>query len=780
MRRLGMLIAGSGVLLGVAGASAQPAKPPRNPAPPAAPAASAKPADTAAPKSPPPPLSAEAGIWSAVLPQKRGPKPSPAPPSAQRTRTRVTLYRMPPTRTYCTFDEKNSGQSATIEWDPLRPGPLVRELTLDKNEYQFACHTEPARNALRPELNFAWTFDRLDTTDPETGAIYFRRCEGKDGACETQQLGEIKAVELPSIRPKAHAENRFGLPLIVASDTASLPLGAAQRAFGGLSEEAVGELFKVIAEVAVEKARGKATKLLQVQVKKLVCEDLKDLDGKEGTILLPRTCDSITHIRFDDLAGTGHQIVHALAQDFAGLALKALFDKALSHLVVDPEALKVLTAQLRPVIETLADISLDAVAGKHERFAGAGPRILIALSQVDWSVATPAHQKDARLVDEAVHIAFAIVAELKHAGKIDPARMAEMIDHPEEFFSNVLEGHRDELEELRRLLREWKALPTLVSAAARVLSPSPDTTEVARIRAMIGVTLDITELFLKKVIVAKAGDDEKQRNAMLALALFGHVRDLLDAAVQEDLPKIITASATLVGKLVEPESANLKAKVALGVDKEQLQRFTRFAGSIGAYLSTYASGQKLSAEEQKARHDARKAALTSLIDSQLERGNRLGVPIVSVGATLGITPAKAWLTSPLEQGANDVSVQSFHLQPMLNVGVALDYHGNGKYPFGVHLELAPINIGSYLTVRSKPVDQGKTKDASVITPSAADALSPSATLGVTYLLREADIIFLVGATGGYAFKAGNDAAAPNRAAYVGGTVGFYIPFYDFN
>ncbi|MFS8067739.1 MAG: hypothetical protein ACMG6S_15350 [Byssovorax sp.] len=232
----------------------------------------------------------------------------------------------------------------------------------------------------------------------------------------------------------------------------------------------------------------------------------------------------------------------------------------------------------------------------------------------------------------------------------------------------------------------------------------------------------------------------------------------MDAAVQQDVGRIVTAAAQLL-----PSAPD-------GEDKTQRQ-VTQLAGAIGSYLSTYSSGQKPSAEELKARSEARKAAISSLIDSQLARSNRLNTWIGSVGGTLGLSGALAWTPT-----APEPAVQG---QPSLSVGVAIDYH-RSDYK-GIHFELSPINLGNYLTVRSRTLRaDGTEDDQAIVPPSPADAFAPSFTFAGTYLFEESDLIVLGGFTGGYAFKKGNDAAHNNSAAFFGVVAGVYLPFFDIN
>jgi hypothetical protein len=61
-------------------------------------------------------------------------------------------------------------------------------------------------------------------------------------------------------------------------------------------------------------------------------------------------------------------------------------------------------------------------------------------------------------------------------------------------------------------------------------------------------------------------------------------------------------------------------------------------------------------------------------------------------------------------------------------------------------------------------------------------LSPSFTLGCTYVVKSADLVLILPSfTAGYAAKIGADTEADQyRGYYIGVTAGAYVPFFDFN
>lgn len=685
------------------------------------------------------------------------------------SRLQITLYKMPPTRTYCTLDDTSGTatiRSAIMEWDPLRPGSLIREATVSqRTSYRLGCYSEPARHALDASVNFAWEFKGFGSNLKDLNFIDCSIPHLKDSSCFAGSLGRIQGISLPRI-DNTQLEIQGGRGL----------LGPAARSFGTVPEEALNELFQVIAEVAVEKARAKGMKLLQTKIEMLVCDELKASKTASSAPLLPRTCESVRHLRLDDLAGTGQQVLDSLAEDFIRAALRDLMVdgggfQGMQHLDT-----------LVPVFAVAVQSAVDTLANRQESVAGAGQRILVGLSKVKWpepagacDAATAAKDPTCSMktaandVSEGIKLALAILAEVHKSGKVDASAIREMIERPALFF-------KDGKEDNSKLLKMWPGLPAWISTGARVLSPPPDTSEATQVRAALGLVFDLLDLYhsnvtTKQLLLPDCTKEKSRTDLRLA-------RQLLTAALQQDLGRIASAAGELMSHRLDTDPET----------QENIVRVTKIAGALGAYLSTYSGSQKPSTEELKARHEARKAALSSLIDSQTERSTRhLPATVISVGSTLGFMAGTARLTEAVNSIGATEPVGTLQIQPSLTLGVAVDHHLSNH--LGLHLEVAPFNIGNYLTWRQDTYSAADatrtntppsaTPKAGVVPPSPSDILSPSLTLAGTYLVKDADLIVLFGATGGYSFRLGEDAKA-NRAAYFGGVLGVYIPFFDFN
>jgi hypothetical protein len=682
-------------------------------------------------------------------------KPSAVKPleltlSGEGQRVRVLLPKMPPTRTRCSFDASDGTDSVTFEWDPLSPRGLAREATLAKGKYHVSCSTEAARHAIQHETNYAWTFHRGAWTDQDPkkgGTLAF--CDpavsGPTKLCTETDAQTLATVTVEDRRQLAGATGRNLL-----TSAPGLPvLGPAPRAFGALSDEALNEAFQVIAEVVVEQAKSKGMKLVTAKLTALLCDTLV-IDKKLPA--LPRTCDAVRSIRLEDLTSTGRQLLDAFVEDLVRATLGAALDAPCK------------TEQLGTSCDKLVKIALDAAVsaalGREEKLRSAGHRVLFAMMDVMAESGRPELQLAGRIVQEC------------SGAPCDAARIQRMIADPAGYFNlGVVNA-----DNLRTKVKEWPEMSAFVSSALRLASPSASVTETAQLRAAIELLFDVVERVAdvkpgSYTTVANSDSVQKptKKEEWIPLA-----RQLLLGAVERDL-----------GKLAVPATRMLRSQLPNDVPDWDLRVVARLGGALGSFMSTSVTGRAPTKEELEERRKAKKEAVKSLIESQTERRIRLGDrPILSLGSSVGfLAGGHESGTFPAANPADPPIVvgERFHAQPVVTLGLALDYHARDR--FGFHLELAPINLGSYATVLSESPDG----DA-VAPPSPGDALSPSVTAGMTYLFTDADLIFLFGAQAGYSAKVGEPVqtgtAKPEaysyRGFYLGAVIGAYIPIFDFN
>jgi hypothetical protein len=654
---------------------------------------------------------------------------------------RVQFPAMPPTRTSCTVDADDGSESVTMDWDPLAARGLTREASLPAGRYRVSCRSEPARHAIDAKANYAWTFlpDGGGSANPTLGPAF---CDSsyisnKEERCSTANtMAALTCEDQRGIGASPIASAAASS----ARATSGLDSIAALRAFGGVSDEAINEVFQVIAEVVVEEAKSKGMKLVTAKLQALLCKDLKITDDE---IALPNTCKAIQSIRLEDLASTGRQLLEALVGDLvqAGIvSLEAEYSSPTTSLTPD---VRNALAEIAPFV---TDIVVSSFSGQ-EKLRGSGQRLLLKL--LDLASRQSGHQE--------LQFAVAVVNECR-ANHCDPARIERMVQAPERYFSGL------NATALKAAVAKWDGFGSFVSGGLEVASPAHDVTETAQLKASIDLLFNVlTQISNKKPSPVKPGVDAiaspKGDTDWLTLA-----RDLLVAAVERD-----------VAKLAVPAVRLLKVRLHISVKDRDIAMLTRLSGALGNYLSTSVTGRTPTKEELEERRKAKKEAVKSLIESQTERRLRLGDTIVSLGSSVGFFPAGQF------DGSGNLA--HFRLQPTATLGFALDWHS--KTGFGFHAELMPINLGSYASL----VTHGNNDTGgSLAAPSPGDALSPSVTLAASYVVQSADLVLIWGPTAGYAAKAGDLLKTSDTAAdptkwqgfYVGAVLAAYIPIFDLN
>lgn len=670
----------------------------------------------------------------------------------------VEMPRMPPTRTHCTFEaipkspgNKNDKKTdaghtthagpVTLTWDPLEPGPLRRTLVLPGIEHQVTCHSDPARHSLNSDVDYAWSFEGL-TSEGDKGVLHFRANYPRPLTLEAA----IKTGDLPKVDNQGGVENRDKANILndpsleAVAPTPSTPLGAA-RTFGGLGEEAINELFQVVAEVVMEQVNTQGLRLLEHQARRLLCEvlvkdtknanDAKDVEeakdaaeakdaeeAKDAIPWFPRSCELVKRVRFEDLAGSGRTILVALTADLVAAATDALI------------GIEGYPEELRTVTEEIVRAALKVVEGKPDTAAGAGQHLLVALSELPW----PNHRASIRYL-------FVSLAECHRIGGCDAAKVSHMLSVPQHYAKFT--GDPPDIAGVFPEAAEF------ILRSQRILRPTAGTTEVATLREAI----DLAFLLTARVIDV----DTK------AARLLPHIRSSLDSALEQNLAGVVAGSAKLI-----------EASLAGDDQKKALRKVGQLAGALGSYLDSYASGQEPSEADKEERHDARKEAIRSLIAAQTVRSERDDNWVVGIGSSVYVAGSGAFRLSD-EQWARQ-------LQPIsLTLGVGVDYHGSSG--FGFHAELAPLNLGAYLTVRDSNETQGddsSSSNAGATPVSPADAFSPSLTVGASYVFDDSNLMLILGPSIGYMPKLGDDDAEANEAFYVGGVFGAYVPIFDFN
>jgi hypothetical protein len=644
---------------------------------------------------------------------------------------------MPPSRTFCTVEHPEGKFAATVDWDPLAPSALSRTLIIPSGTAISELSLSCYAEAIRPTVTPDRNFAwRFGSSNGGRGLMPLVDAMDHPGMRFFETDGEDGVI---TVKPSTFSATGLAQRLADGVREQSLQLGQ-MRAFGPVQEDVINELFLSLSEVVIEKAEERGMKVLEQRLLSQVCSP---------TLGFTRTCEVLRKVRLQDLAQSGRMLELALVQDVVALATKAL-----------PGSIP-----MRKQLETALLAAIDLVAGRAERARGAGVALVLDLlaameSQLNLSL-NPSE------TDELTTV-LSIVVECQKSGACTISEIRKRLEKPQAYYAAGAATARAAV--------KWEQAERFILTALRVLKPSQDTTEAEQLQSALGLALDLVDWACKS----------SQGAAVCTGALdMKNVRELVDGILERDLGRTAVAGFALISTT----SVN---------QDEELRRVSRLASTLGAFLTSSTTAREPTEDERQARRDARKKALSSLIDEYGSRKNRRGDWVFSVGSDVMTNPGFALLVKQPE------TPTTFHWTPIsLNLGLAADYHSASGW--GFHADVSPIDLGGYLAIRPNnhscpsgaQTDEetggcarettGNTTDTNnsggAVAVAPADIVRPTTTIGLTYLFPSVDLVVLLGGTLGYSPKLGasdEDEAARQQSFNGGVALGMYIPIFDFN
>lgn len=634
-------------------------------------------------------------------------------------RIELRLPAMPPSRTWCRIENDSGTDGATVTWDPVVPGTLVRTFTvLGRGSYSLGCWSEPIRPTVKPELNFGYVW---------LAAAPSHACSGSYGAAMVAKIDEpdrrgseprpampsleARCVPRPDLAPTGPGSAGFALEARGSMDGPSL------RSFGALNEAMVQEVFAVLAETIVEQAEERGTQVLEKRLGELVCDP---------ALMLPITCETVRTVRLADLAASGKQLQEALAADFAARAMPHLLQLGK---IVDEKS-------VAPVLEGGVRAALELSRGRTERARDAARPLLLQLLENPWDK------------DEA--IAYAVVRDCLASRACDPVAIRERLRYPNEYYTwpagAAISGSG------------WSGANTFVTASLRVLDPPATATEAEQLRAVLHLALDIVE-------------HRTPTGSSTTLQQVAAARRLVDGLLERDAGVIAAASIQLFSTTsTDPRLARL------GRLATALTSFTSTS------TSGREPSEEERVARREARREALKSLIEEYGSRKHRLGDTVlslgGGAYVSGGAAFGLETGNAAaqvvpLSIPLGVAvdAHGESGWGFHgLLAPIDLGGYVTVRSD---------DLGAAESTTETDDASADVEGG----GGVVPPAPADAVRPALYVGVSKLIPDADLVLVGAATIGMAPKLGlddDDEGADESAFYVGLVAGAYIPLFDFN
>lgn len=664
----------------------------------------------------------------------------------------------PPTRTICNFDDIDGGHSFSVVWDPYESKSLSRSAILKaNNNYQISCTSEPLRHPFKPELNLALTYSHVLLTKKKyTGCPRhgYLACEKmKDQGKFWIMFDKFDQQNEFYITGSIVERKEISKIEFESLDFESPPSGGRSLGFSHISDEAVNELFSVIAEVAVERAKQKGVKLLQTDMRELFCDDLyinKDyIIGSKTDIsspvqIFPDSCAALESVKVDDLAGVGNTFRKTISADLANLLGFLLRNKLDLNEAKDEESKIILNNFIQLLVNYIYE-EPDVYEKRLKQFL---IKCDFWIRDMDTSTVVGNHCM--------MKFALATIADCYLSGSCTSEKIMDYINNPKSYFEDY------NCDEDNKIMSE---LDQIITNGILILNPPKESTTQQQFKAVVSLFFD-----LFKYLHIEKNDESMQK-------LFASLKGFFIGTVDRDIQLMVSNASQIINLLLEDEQKN----------NSDLQKAFALMAAMTSYLSTYSGSEDLSPEAVQARHEARKAAINSLIDATTDRTYRFNDAIFSVGSLVGTY-------NGLKTNGGEAFKDRYFYQPLnVGFGFGIDHFPKtwGKKQdrgFGYHIDFSPLDLGHYLTIEGDvDEDQSTNDDESEDNGPTReiewqDAIAPSFTIGPAWYFSRADTVLVLGAKGGYSIRFNDsDKDQGDEGMFHWGIVlGIYVPFFDFN
>lgn len=745
----------------------------------------------------------------------------------------IRLSGVPIVAVHCHVEAQEvAGKPISIEvsWDPGHDDPLSQTLRFPAETARLtvACGSQPKALSNDPKAEWHWY------------ACATGSCSQELPPPKVSLQHWMKALELslqPTAAPAGTGKEQSSSPQPTLSvdvrwrQNVSLPATELQTSTGASVARprsldplaTVGDdLLKAAAGVAVDRARTAVMRILKQRV--------IDWTKKSG-VPLPATVRVLESLRFEDVASRGRELERALLSDMRAAliawirkqqpdegvdALLARFDaifagyldgmslpteRDFQTVVYELAALKGGTGSWQKTVSMAASVAAECSADgpcsadklvraleRESREAGkrvARGEITRLVGEIDRARTRAENQATALSAacgkasgscawtvdwNQKWPLVSARVDELKNAlGENDPEELVRKVVSalaatraalasslaalPEREASDmglfVMREHLDLFLASVDPVTAWPELRSLTARMAEVMQPPPSATPRQTAALATQITFDVLEAAAQRarVTTKKLAWGPESVSALRAL------RALTVAAITGDTRAGLTAA---LGELAHIADADAKTT----------RRATEVLGAIIEYASTYKKDGD-SESTTAAAAEQRKKALSGLVESLTDRSARAdGDGVLSIGVAVGLGYYDVEFRNKGAQNFSSIGVPTLGLP----LGLAYDVLPAERGCWcGFHAQLNVFDLAQFVNV---------TRDGRAETPGPATAVDLGAVIGVTALDKSTPLFFGVHAGWAPGHQVHDDA---QRGAFkLGGLVGTYIPFVDFN
>lgn len=741
------------------------------------------------------------------------------------TRLALTLSNPTTERLRVSFDEAG-GAHREVEWDPAVSTALTREFRLEPGDWTITVGSEA--QAFSQPAGTVMIRARFEPLVPRaTGATI-------DGVyVATAITATPSAPTLITAWPRPRLALMCNpTPVQSMADAqfaANVTTSAADGSVRGLgvAPEIITDTLALLAEIAIDRARAGALDVLRRRLVEPFCVNdatrvtLKRLTlGDSGEVALPRTCELLRSLRLDDVLASGRPLLFALRDDLRFTIAPAVVVKlargdvhvervlrgvvSIVNAAIDRGGFDVLQAQLALELVTAVEHAGTAVVAEvQDEFARQIATALGALPAADHATvvaiagalgapcaATPCSpgERDAaakalvatlskgwRWTDVATRakVSAVVVAAVRQAAGGDRLRSAIAYGCQARLVVTIVKrcsGGGCTAGDLSALIArpgDYFAKDTELPAAlcwanGDYVAPPADIAALQR--------LVIDGLALVAPVVEGRGR-ERARAAVRLIAQFA-----TRTAVDEDVDKV-TAFADLAVAVIDEDYGtafgrflSLVEAVAPPTPQHRVVRkFAQLIGAVASYAVVYRETKDSDPAEAR---EARKRALSSIIDAMTDRAERSDEKLVSIGSNVGLSYSV--------RNVDQDSTSDDPWQPAVRVplGLRIEYlrkrGAGGGAGVGGFVGLQLVDLGQFI----RPDE-----DDELAAVEWADFLSLGAEAGISHAWLGRELNLAVHASYGPSLRHSNsDTTHPQGTGVwtVGVALGYYVPFIDLN
>ncbi len=615
----------------------------------------------------------------------------------------IKLPSSPPGRFRILFSTNDSTEVRIVEFDPYLYPRLNLSVILKEGNWTVTSWADPIRDPGAFSKDYAWKIGSCTYSSqnkPPHTCKLTSACPDKCKTAETvDEVGSliIEQVSDPKLEDASQelATAMGGTP----------PLSG--RAFGGNATAAVDELLSTVAEVVVERARGRATKVLTDRLTALLCDELKiDSTTKRALYddpesmdnrLFSSTCKRVQHIRIEDLLGSGRELLNSIQSDFILLTMNVLKHKMVNWISVDlaqglasagplpagaaDNALK--TAAEHVLKEMIDQLARQQSSGKLQGSLDA-QRLLLVFAKQEWSNIRKQvkNKPDLETIVAALQVAFAVMQQC-HQQSCDVRMVRTMLEeHAKLYIKNDANCQWNAIKE------KWPDLDHFVLQGMAVLTPAKGASSAGQMAIATDLVFEFTEKLRKSL-------EQEHPALQIWEPVLKSSRGLIVAALRGDLQQMIVPAS----ELMTPLSGVVAKEGDRDALKNSFDRVAKLLVAAGSYISSYVPQDQATPEQQKAQQQARKRAIESLIDEATRRSERDGAWVLSLGVGAGLLGGGQWLP------VDGQPAEAKWLLPQLSLPVGLTVQrlpdrrsGNPFWRyFGPHFQLSALDIAQYVS-----------------------------------------------------------------------------------